>query len=101
MSFALITGASSGIGLAYADALAQLGCNILIVSNKEDANIAAASKLTESYNIQAIPLNIDLSTSDAAEKIYEYCISNSIEIDTLICNAGILLFSKLINTEIS
>ena len=44
-NFALVTGGSSGIGLAYAEEWAQKGYNILIVSNREDLNTEAQNYL--------------------------------------------------------
>ena len=42
-TFALVTGGSSGIGLAYAEEWARKGYNILIVSNREDLNTEAGT----------------------------------------------------------
>ena len=49
---ALITGASSGMGLEYARQLAQSGCNLLIVSNEEEKLNEVAHNLQNEYKVK-------------------------------------------------
>ena len=51
-STALITGASSGMGLEYASQLAQSGCNLLIVSNEEEKLKEVADRLQNEYHVK-------------------------------------------------
>ena len=53
-TFALVTGGSSGIGLAYAEEWARQGYNILIVSNREDLNEEAKKSLQAMFPEQQI-----------------------------------------------
>ena len=53
---ALVTGASSGIGLEYARQLAARGFDLLLVSNQEAEQQHVASELAERYGIDARPL---------------------------------------------
>ena len=94
-SFALVTGASSGIGLAFARELAKRGYNLLIVSN-EEAILARAeelkkptSALPEGEEIEIIPLVMDLGKQTAARELYEYTRTHGIEIEVLVNNAGV------------
>lgn len=98
MNYALITGGSSGIGLEYARQMAARGWNIIVVSNREDDNIRVANELSAQYDVVAEPLYADLTEADAAEKIFGYTKERGIEVDVLINNAGMLLFSQLANT---
>ena len=98
MKYALITGSSSGIGLAYARLLAERGRNVVIVSNRAEDNEAVATAIRRDYGVEALALYADLVRGDAAEKIYEWCRERDIEIDILISNAGILHFGKLVHT---
>lgn len=100
MKFALVTGASSGIGLAFARQLAARGHAILVVSNQASANETVAEELHRDYGVPALPLYADLSRSEAAETIYEWCGQRNIEVDILISNAGILHCNKLIHTDL-
>lgn len=99
MNYALITGASSGIGLEYARQLAAKGYNIIIVSNRDEDNRRVAAEIAEKYGVEALPLFADLSQPDSAQQIYDWCHANNVEVDILINNAGILLFSTLVHTD--
>ena len=97
---ALVTGASSGIGLQYATALARdYHCDLLLVSNQEQEQIEVAKQLAETYGVKTTPLYADLSQQDAAEKLHQYCVDNKIEVDILINNAGVFFFNPLTDTS--
>lgn len=99
MNYALITGASSGIGLEYARQLAAKGYNLVIVSNQDEANHRVATEIADKYGVVAQPLYADLSQPDSAQQIYDWCHQNDVEVDILINNAGMLLFSTLVHTD--
>lgn len=99
MSYALVTGASSGIGRHYTLLLAQRGYNIIAVSNQAAELEAVTTEAEQSYGIRAIPLVIDLSSPDAAQWLFEYTESEGLQVEILICNAGMLLFSTMLNTS--
>lgn len=100
MSWALITGASSGMGLKYADRLAGTGYDVVLVSNqKEDLEIAA-DVFGREYKIRAVPLYQDLSLPEAADNLYAYCKENGIELEILINNAGMFFFKELESADI-
>ena len=97
--FALITGASSGIGLAYAREIAKSGVNLLLVSNQEEALRNIQNELSEQYPIQVQIFCIDLSEASAPQQILDYCHANHIVVSLLVNNAGILVFDQVINTK--
>lgn len=98
MGYALITGASSGIGLEYAHQLGRAGWNLIIVSNRAEDNITIAKELSTKYNIVVEPLYADLTCPKAAEMLYSHVQRLGIEVDIVINNAGMLLFAKLTHT---
>lgn len=101
MNYALITGASSGIGLEYARQLAARGYGIIVVSNRDGDNIRVADMLAREFGVAAVPLYADLSESGIAQKIYDRVRELGLIVDILINNAGILLFSNLERTNAS
>lgn len=98
MSYALITGASSGIGRCYATLLAERGYSIIAVSNQDAELENVARELRERYSVAVHTLCIDLAERSAAKTIFDHTESNGWQVDILICNAGMLLFSTLVNT---
>ena len=97
---ALVTGASSGIGLQYATALARdYHIDLLLVSNQEQEQIEVAQQLAQTYGVQTTPLYADLSKQDAAEQLHQYCVDNKIDVDILINNAGVFFFNPLTDTN--
>ena len=87
--FALITGASSGIGLEFARQLARKGYNLLIVSNVIGIHTAAQELRAAYPAIDVISLVMDLSRQESARELYEYTHAQDIEIEVLVNNAGV------------
>ena len=96
--YALITGATSGIGLCYAREMARRGYHILVVSNQQDRLPEIAHGLSNEYGVKALGIYADLSLPTSAKELFDRCSSEGIEVEVLICNAGMLLFSTFANT---
>ena len=88
MQYALITGASKGIGKALANELAARGYNLLLVARSTDLLKDVAAQLKTKHSIQVDTLAIDLSKPDAALAIKAWCLSNQYEVSVLVNNAG-------------
>ena len=86
---ALITGASSGIGLELAHIFAREGHNLLISARREERLTDLRAELENKYNITVQCLVIDLTKHKAPENVFTFCKENSISIDFLINNAGV------------
>jgi short-subunit dehydrogenase len=98
---ALVTGASSGIGLQYATQLARdYQCDLLLVSNQQKELDEVAKDLAEQYNVKTIAHFADLSKQDAAEQLYAWCQKEGLEVDVLINNAGVFFFNEYCQTDI-
>jgi uncharacterized protein len=88
MNTTLITGASSGIGAAFARKLAALGRNVCLVARSEDKLIALCNELGRQTSIRAQYVALDLEQPDAAAQLFEESQKRELEIDMLINNAG-------------
>src|ERR671927_407620 len=88
MNTTLITGASSGIGAAFARKLAARGRNVLLVARSEDKLIALCNELGRLTSIRAQYLVFDLQQPDAAAQLFEETQKRELEIEMLINNAG-------------
>jgi len=87
-NYALITGASKGIGKALAQLLAQQGCNLLLVARSETALQELAASIEAEYKVKAQYLAIDLSETGAAKAVAEWSLGLSVPLSILINNAG-------------
>ena len=88
MNTTLITGASSGIGAAFARKLASRGRNVLLVARSEDKLIALCNELGRLTSIRAQYLALDLRDPEARSQLFEETKKRELEIDMLINNAG-------------
>lgn len=90
MNYALVTGASSGIGFAYAQVLAQRGYNLIMVSNDAPALATSVETLRQAYpTLSIIPLDMDLGRAEAAEEVYRWTQQQGYIVDVLVNNAGV------------
>ncbi len=91
----LITGASSGIGLALAKLFAKSGHDLVLVSQNE-ANLkkAEAEIKSISHDIKTHLISMDLSMEGSAEELYKAISERSIRIDILVNNAGIQVYGN-------
>ena len=85
---ALITGASSGIGAAFAKALAAKGSHLILVARSEEKLHALARQLTNQYAIRVEVIAADLSHVGIAHSMFEETQQRDLTVDILINNAG-------------
>lgn len=88
MSFALITGASKGIGKAIALQLAARKKNLLLVARSETHLQQLCAEVEKGFGITAHYLALDLSQKEAAKHVFDWAQQNNYSIDTLVNNAG-------------
>jgi uncharacterized protein len=86
--WALVTGASAGIGEAFALQLAAVGVNLVLTARRRDRLEAIAARLIADYKIQVRIIVADLEQSDAPEKIFADTQAANLTIDVLVNNAG-------------
>lgn len=86
---AMVTGASSGIGKAFAQTLAAEGMDLVVVARRESALIELATELQEAHGIRVICIPQDLTALDAADCLSTALSKQNIEVDLLINNAGV------------
>ena len=85
---ALVTGASSGIGLAIARQLADDGANLILVARSTEKLEAIATEL-RATGIDATPFTVDLSLSESVDGLIEKLKTMNLNVDILINNAGV------------
>jgi short-subunit dehydrogenase len=88
MNTTLITGASSGIGAAFARKLAARGRNVVLVARSEDKLITLCNEIGRLSGIRAHYFTLDLLKPDAAAELLEETRRRELVIDMLVNNAG-------------
>ncbi|MFE3000986.1 SDR family NAD(P)-dependent oxidoreductase, partial [Nocardia sp. NPDC059246] len=86
---ALVSGASSGLGLSIATALARRGYNIVLTARRGDRLRALADKLTAEFSVRAEPVPCDLADRSAPEQLQHAIDAMGFDIDVLVNNAGL------------
>jgi uncharacterized protein len=88
MSYALITGASKGIGKAIAEELAARKYDVLLVARSEQLLKEVAAEIQQKFSVKTAFLATDLAANDAAETVRKWCEKNNFDINILVNNAG-------------
>ncbi len=88
MTYALITGASKGIGKVIALALAAKGYNVLLVARSEDLLKTVAEEINLKLKVEVRYFAIDLSETTAAQKVFNWVSQNNLDVSILVNNAG-------------
>lgn len=92
--FAVVTGASTGLGKYFARALAARKRNLVLVARSAERLTALADQLSRSHGILAEPLAFDLAAPDAGQDLALELESRGLEVDLLVNNAGFGLRSE-------
>jgi NAD(P)-dependent dehydrogenase (short-subunit alcohol dehydrogenase family) len=85
---AVITGGSMGLGAQCADALAEMGCNVVVAARKIERCEDLCNQLEKEYKIQAQPAACDVSKIEDGEKLIDLAVDRFGSVDILINNAG-------------
>ena len=97
--WALITGASAGIGQQFAEDLAAAGCNLVLCARRLDRLEALAARLQAQHGISVQVLVLDLAQLDACAKLQAFLADVQLSIDVLINNAGFGLPGDFVSQE--
>lgn len=95
--YAVVTGGSGGIGLAFAKLLARDGYDLLLAARDKSALKKVSARLTKEHNVSVDYIALDLSQKGAADTLWEN--TNSRSVDVLINNAGFGDYADVINAD--
>ena len=99
--YALITGATKGIGYELAKLFAQDGYNLVIVARTQSDLDRTATELSQQYGIEVVTLAKDLFERQASFEIYDEVKARGITIDVLVNDAGQGLYGEFTDTDIN
>ena len=98
--YALVTGASSGIGLEVSKNLAAKGYNLVLTARRTDLLNDLANNIENQYGVDVDIISKDLSLYDSPKEIYQFCKSNNYDINLLVNNAGYGIKTAFHNTSV-
>jgi uncharacterized protein len=101
MRTALVTGATSGIGLAFARQLAAAGYNVVLVARDVDRLEKVAAELNSRHHTQTEVLPADLSTSSGTDVVEKRLRDDTQPVDLLVNNAGFALRRPFLANDIA
>jgi hypothetical protein len=97
--WALVTGASAGIGKALAEELSTGGTNLVLTARRTDRLQELARSLSTAHKIRAEIFAADLTQPEAPRKIFDFTRERSLQIDLLINNAGFGAYGEFAQVE--
>ena len=98
-AWALVTGAALGIGRQYAEQLAALGYNLLMVDILEEVKTEAVV-ISEQHKVRCDAKVMDLATASAARELHAWSVAEGYIFDVVINNAGMFSFCDILNTPV-
>jgi len=85
---ALVTGASTGIGVDLAECFAKDGYNVILAARTESALRQIAERLSTTYRITATPIAVDLGAIGGGRRLADAITQKGLSVDVLVNNAG-------------
>jgi short-subunit dehydrogenase len=101
IKYAMVTGASKGIGRSMAIALAKRKINLLLIARSVDELSALQADIKKQYGVEVHVLSIDLSQPQAPKDVLNWVLANDYEISILINNAGYGLWGKFAELDLA
>jgi short-subunit dehydrogenase len=96
---ALVTGASAGIGKAFADVFGKYGFNLILTARRADRLTELATELSAKHRVQAHVIAADLADPAAPERLVGEIKARGLRVDALINNAGYGVPGKYVSTK--
>jgi uncharacterized protein len=98
-STALITGASKGLGVVFAEELATRGADLVLIARSKDALQTLAARLTAQHGVKCYVIAADLADPRAIDDIFAELAEQSLRVDLLINNAGLGLSGRFLDHD--
>jgi len=94
---AIVTGASSGLGVTFAETLAERGVNLVIAARRYERLVQVAEDLADKFGVQVIPVQTDVSREEQVIKMVQTAIERFGSLEILVNNAGVASLSPSVD----
>jgi gluconate 5-dehydrogenase len=90
---AIVTGASSGLGVLFAETLAELGVNLVIAARRYEKLVKLAEDLKKAHNVKVVPVETDVTREDHVARMVQTAIDSFGSLEIIVNDAGIASIS--------
>jgi NAD(P)-dependent dehydrogenase (short-subunit alcohol dehydrogenase family) len=97
---AIVTGASSGLGVTFAESLAEIGINVVISARRYERLVKVAEDISSRYNVRVIPVKADVSKEEQVVNMVKTAIEKFGSLEILVNNAGIASLSPSVDMSL-
>ncbi len=97
---AIVTGASSGLGVTFAETLAERGVNMVIAARRYEKLIKVAEDISSKYGVKVVPVQVDVSQEEQVINMMKTAIEKFGSIEILVNNAGAASLSPSVNMSL-
>jgi NAD(P)-dependent dehydrogenase (short-subunit alcohol dehydrogenase family) len=94
---AIVTGASSGLGVTFAEALAELGANLVIAARRYEKLAEVAENLAAKHKVKVLPVQTDVSQEPQVLNMVDTAVKTFGSLEILVNNAGVGTMSPSIS----
>jgi NAD(P)-dependent dehydrogenase (short-subunit alcohol dehydrogenase family) len=85
---AVVTGASSGLGVTFAETLAERGVNLVIAARRYEKLVKVAEDISDKHGVKVVPLKTDVSQEDQVIRMVKVAVERFGSVEILVNNAG-------------
>src|SRR5260370_11449963 len=97
--WALVTGASAGIGVALARELAAGGTNLVLTARRKKRLEQLAHELSAAHKGRVEVVAADLAQTEAPQHIFAFTLTKQINVDLLVYNAGFCAYREIVDVD--
>jgi len=94
---AIVTGASSGLGVTFAETLAERGVNLVIAARRYENLVKVAEDLSSKYDVKVVPVKTDVTEEEQVINMVKTAIDKLGSLEILVNNAGLASLSPSVD----
>jgi len=94
---AIVTGASSGLGVDFTEALAQAGVNVVIAARRYERLVENAERIMEDNDVRIVPVETDVTKEDQVINMVDTAVEELGSLEIMVNNAGIAVMEPSVD----